>query len=350
MGTATSRWAQQGDLLSYVVRQPVSRAHGLRGVNELGFLTCWAGAQPIVDSYILTNSGTAPSSGTVPVPYKRGPGERVLLVEVVLDGTARGSRGTLTVTSDGTVSWITGAQGGMDGTTQLAGSSVTLINEPVHRGFLDVSQLTVGTLYELRFNWTNGNATIGIKKLKVIAVPLVAADPTGAPTDEPGLDGSWPDVNRKLIDGTGSTPSGFRRWVATLDQARSQVRRHITLCAHDVNAYAWSTTSASFVQGPPLVTMRPRKVYEPGAADNVYTFVVTYRTSDGSTTGEARVTETSTNSATATLTASTSRTTATATFNSDTSPSSTDLTFEMRRTSGSGTIYISGFALIENES
>lgn len=345
MGTPTIRTPQQGELISYVVGQPVSRGHGLRGVSELSFLLGFPGCHPIAQ----IRPGGTPQNGVTPVLYARNPCAHVLLIQARVTTDTQDGDGTVGVTaSSGTVSWIGSSD--LDGSTSLTGYFNDTIQEVVYGGLLNVSQLPAGTPVELRFASTSGGAhTFGISHLSVTEVPLAMADPVGDPADERGLDAAWPSVNGRLIDGDPTaSPRGFLRWIGELDIARAGVKRHLQFGSTDNNGQAYLTVGSGTTTLTTL-RVRARRLYETSVG-NKYTFYVVYRTTNGTTAGQAHVTD-GTNNATVTLTASTSRTVASASFEIITSGTDqlADLTFSYQRTSGAGDIAISLFCLLEAE-
>ena len=346
MATPTGRAPQQGDLLSLAVGQPVSRSHGLRMVGDLSFLLGWAGAHPIAH---VRSDGT-PEAGTMPIIYARNPGVQAIEVSISVSTDTSGGTGTLAVTaSSGTITWL--AQNGIDGTTALVGYFNDTIQQTVYSGTIDVSALTVGTPIELRFTAASlGANSFGISHVDVIEVPTAAADPVGDPADERGLDAAWPSVNGRLVDGDATTsPRGFVRAIGELDKARAGVKRHLQAATNDNANQAWVTSGGTLFTFP-LPRVRARRLYTT-SVDNAYTALVTYRTSNGSTAGEATFTD-GTNTTVVTLPASTTRTTVTAAFEIITSGTNqeADITISYQRTSGAGQLLISNFCLLENES
>ena len=352
MGTPTGRQSSQGELLSYVVGQSVSRSHGLRGQNDLSFVLAWAGAHPIVSTQVFgAGAFTAPaaSPATIPVIYARNPGVQVLMIEARPQATSAGGYGTLTVTAaTGSVTWI--SAGGLDGTATITGSVHETINVPVLRGFLDVSALTVGTPIELRFTSASTSNFAGYEYIHAIEVPLVASDPVGAPSTEVGLDSAWPSTNGFLVDGSATaSPRGMQRWAAQMDLARASVKRHIQVATYDDNSGPWQSASGVATTFE-IIKVRARRLYST-STPNACLYIVTYRTSTGATAGEATLSD-GTTTVTLSLPASTTRTTAQIAFplTCAGTDQEADLTITYRRASGAGTVYFSNFCLLENES
>lgn len=319
-------------------------------VDNLSFLLAFAGCHPVVSTKMGNTPVNLAGATVYPVQYCRNPGARVLMLEASLLGAAEDYASLSVTASSGSISWI--AQNGWDGTTPLGTVGFTRLDRASHRAFLDVSALTVGTTIELRVTYTPGSAqSLGIECLTVSEVPVAASDAVGSPSTEVGLDAGWPDVSRQLVEGAAtSSPRGMRRYVAELDRAR-KVKRYIQILRGDADNTAWSTVNAAyenFFVADPVV--RARWVYGAGY-NNTYDLRVTYRTSNGSTDGSFRLTDSATNSTAISLPASTTRTTVNASFAMDASASNqeTTLTYEKKRTAGAGTVYISNVALVENE-
>lgn len=355
MTTPVSRQPDTGLEASYSVGLPVGRAHGLRMVTDIGYLLAHAGAQPI-HSANMRIYNTVASPITVPVLYCRTPGIQAVLVELELYGEDNIAHGTVSVAvSAGSITWI--AQNGLDGSTSLACPNYLLPPSapvPRIRAIMDVSALTAGTTVELAFTFTAGTgAAYGFRFVHLTEIPLPATNPQGAPTTETGIDAGWAAPSNRLVQGSSSLSRGIKRYVSQLFKAKTEARRHIQITTHDdTNNFTVPGNNTTTWVNPWGVTLRirARRLYST-AVTNRYTFVVVYRTSDGSTTGSFRISDGTSTTTITGAAASTTRTTATAIANIVTNGSSQeiDLTPEYKQQSGAGYVRWIGWALIETE-
>lgn len=345
MSNPVSRTPPQGELLSYASGQPVSRGHGIRMVDDLGYLLGFVGAQPICNAEITRESSVGIDFPTeLPVLYCRSPGVRSLLIVATFQGLAA----TLSVSSSsGSLAWI--AQNRVDGLSELGGGVVTQLRWPKTVAYLDVTGLTVGTLVELRFTLGQASFLYGWKHLTICEVPLSQSNPVASPTSDIGLDAGWPDPSQPLIEGSSSDPRGIRRYVSQLASARAGFRRHIQSPRPDTNNLAWNSSSTTFSQKGRSIRVRGRRLYTT-SDPNKCRFAVSYRTSDGTHSCEARLTD-GTTTVDLTLPASTTRAVVSTPFDLTLSGTDqlADLTFYLRCPSGLATAYAPTWCLYDDE-
>lgn len=344
-GGPVSRTPALGDLLSYASGQPVSRAHGLRMVDDLGYLLGYVGAQPICNATIPRESSTGVGFPNVlPVLYCRSPGARC----VVIVATFQGRTAKLGVTSSaGSLAWI--AQNRVDGSSELGGGVTSQLRWPKTVAFLDVTGITVGTLVELRFTLDAGSFLYGWQHLTVAEVPLSMSNPVASPVGDIGIDAGWPDPSQSLIEGSSTESRGIRRYVSQLASARAGFRRHIQSPRPDTNNLAWNSSSTTFSQKGRSIRVRGRRLYTT-SDPNKCRFAVSYRTSDGTHSCEARLTD-GTTTVDLTLPASTTRAVVSTPFDLTLSGTDqlADLTFYLRCPSGLATAYAPTWCLYDDE-
>lgn len=282
-------------MLSYVNGSPVSIGHGLAWVDWLGHLLAYLGVMPIVSAYLpYLNNNTAPPI-TYPLLYVRTPAARSLFVELLIAGGGDNAFASVEVTaSSGTLGWI--VQAGLDGTTDLATSSVNTRRERVVRAYIDVTGLPVGELVELDITITDGTNIsgtyyiAGIRRITAWEVPLAATGPVGDPEGEVGIDASWMDPSQPIIEGADDEARGIKRIVSQLELARTGWRRHFQSPRPDdgTSDLAPYTDSTDFVHVG-RIRLRAQRLRADGSPDQ-YAFAVVYKTDDGTTELEMRVT------------------------------------------------------------
>lgn len=351
MTTPVARQGESGVLRSLTVGSAVSRAHGLRAVNDLSHLLAFAGPQPVYQGHPYVSVTTPPFSYAV--GYVRSPGVFALLVRLTLNGDTSTSSARVSVaTSSGSIAWIN--QGELDGVHDLhaintAGLSIA---DAAHTAVMDVSGLPVGTPVTLTFAVSSPIGCYGLDWLRVVEIPRSVLSPELDPATEIGLDGSWPAPWNRLLSGDPATQAfGVRRWVQQLKRAKNEFRRHLQLVAPDHNNQPWQIASGTYTNvWKSVFSIRAKRIGKSGTF-NSWNVRVLYRTSNGSTSGNLRVTQGS-NTAVAALPASTTLTAAaepTLTIDTGTTDQEVDLTLEIQRTAGAGTVYVPTVLLYENE-
>jgi hypothetical protein len=268
-----------------VTGAPASGPNHARHNEDLTHLIAYA-AQPVISTYL-------PAVTTTPhsyyVAYRKTPGTRCLRITVEPHITVSlATRPALTceVTVPGaSVNWVeTGSSLYLDGSQDLPVETPSTWDVTQYTNTLDVSGLTDGTWYDLKFLVTDTGTTAsrGLYRIHVTEVPMADVDPVGAPTTEPGVNPAWlVSTDRNLIvDGTTALSYGTLRQLSQLEVARYQKRRLLQIVKPEATTLAWNVTgtaaigSAPFPFGHPL-HLRSRALYGTSVA-NVYTLRVRY--------------------------------------------------------------------------
>ncbi len=346
-----------GDLAAYKVGRAVSHTHMLRYMQDVNHLLGYS-PQTICAQRFIYDAST---SRTTWVSYTRNPGVSVLMVEMEpMKAAAVGGNGTVTVTSSaGVIAWISGtAANPFNGTASAfqAGSGEVTLARQRYRAFLDVTGLTVGTTYDLKFAYADVSNSRGIAKLTIIEVPIASTDPVRNPTTDIGMDGDGYYQGRGITSNTTTSGRGFARLWNQTDKARYQNRRQWQILTSELDADAFQTNSASYASmndtlfgtRSPTYRFRARRLYKT-TDNNVYTLAFRYRVSAG--TGGLRMLVDGVSTSIGSL-ASTSYTEATAALNIPCSGATDqEVTLQVEgKCSGGGTIYCTRARLLENES
>lgn len=277
-------------LARLVVNNPVSAQHGREWAGGLAHLIGYC-TTPVTEQTIIDSASSA--SPTFYVAYTKRPGINLLRIGVeARAGAATASRGRLAVTAQtslgvaATTSWLFGRHD-MDGTGTLSATSTVLADRPVITCYLDISALTNGTVYDLKFVWTDTAGSKGLLSFCVHEQPLGSSDPI-ASSDEPGIDINWTRARQGLYDGTSTTPRGLQRVLGQLAVARAQCpRQGLQLSTIEDTTYAWHvtainatpTTAVPFGTGStPKFRVRARGLYGT-ASTNPYLLRLRYQTS-----------------------------------------------------------------------
>lgn len=315
-------------------------------------------------------SGLPRANGTVSFWWLKEPGDKALLVRVLMHrGAAAGARATVASSIRTTAGVDTGA-GTLSGTTTRHGiepiecSRTDLRVPSPHERVFDVSSLTVGTRYEIRVTTASSSGTAqGIHSLDVYAIPRDAMNPQSSPSTEPGVSPPFVMARNPIFAGSASTAGdagqGTERLVHVMDQVRSQTRRYpLQIATIQSTTHAWSRTNVAFGDldwkfaggaGVPRFTTRAKKLYAAGT-DNALQASVLYSTSSGAATGTLRLTRES-DGATydVTLPGSTSFTNATGSVFLETGGAEGEDSWTLTGKATAGTLYIAGIALYDNE-
>lgn len=288
--------------LDHIVARAVSQRHGRAWQDTLSFMLGYC-LPPIVDSTIYAATG---SPREVFVAYKRSPGARAVAFVVELhDTTNAGQTCAVTVALEGGGTAYLPPSPAVG--TMRAGSPVltpqagTWTDRAQHVEVIDVSALTVGTVYWFVVTWINTPGTTrGPARIKAFEVPRAAL---AEDANDAGIDGGWPFAGNGIYDGTSSTLSGFKRFAAEILRARDEVRRHmqcVTLASNGtaLNPQSWilpsnptTFTAALFNRTvQPGFWFRVRRKFET-TTPHRHGFLCRYRTVG--TTAEIRVTATS---------------------------------------------------------
>lgn len=288
-------------LLRCMVAEPASARVHTRQNDDLVHLASYA-VQPVF-SGCLGAVSTSPHSYYI--AYRKTPGIQCLRVEVeVHNSVSLGTMPDLTceVTVPGaSTNWIE-IGGGLflDGSQGLGTETPSTHDTSRWANFLDVSALTDGTYYDLKFLVTDGGTglTFGLYRITVTEVPLSTVDPVGSPTTETGVNPAWlQSTDRNLIvDGTASSISyGQLRLLNQLEIARYQKRRHIQIVKPEATTLAFNITSTAAIgaggtewPSTPLFYVRSRALYGTSTA-NTYVMRVRYINSDATNKCTIRV-------------------------------------------------------------
>lgn len=343
MSTPVPDHPDAGRLLPFRVAQPVSTAGCLRWSQELAYLLSYNVA-PVYSGVVRT---TDLGTHSVALAYQRSAGAKALLVTVELvEGTSIQS-GVFNWSLDGASSvYIAGAA--YDGAT-LAAPKDRVRLPPIHELWIDVAAVGNTTPKTLLLTWTPTNAgKSALYRVHVVEVPLRDLDPTGAPTTEPGVSSSWATPDGRLVDSTPDQGFGFARIFDALDQARAATRRHLQVAVPEVSAgtYSYTTASTSFVTLSGKFFTRARRLYSTAVA-NQYTLWVRYKAAAGATvrlTTDAGNTDVVLPSTGAFLSA-----TSPVSLPCSTTDQDVQIQFSGKTTSAGSPLYVSTFALIENE-
>lgn len=323
----------------------------MRAVNNLSHLLAFAGPQPIYQGHPYVSPTTPPFSYVV--SYVRSRGVFALLIQLALSGDSSRSTAKIAITaSSGTIAWLD--QGKLDGTQTIQARDVVAPSQvdTTTMAVMDVSGLPIGTPVELTFACSSPVSCYGIDWLRVQEIPRSVLSPELDPATEVGLDGSWPAPWNRLLSGDPATQAfGVRRWVQQLKNARNEYRRHLQLVAPDHNFQPWQIASGTYTNvWNSTFRVRAKRLGKTGTFNN-WNVRVVYRTSNGTTAGNLRVTQ-GTNVAVAALPASTALVAAAEpalTIDTGTTDQEVDLTLEIQRTAGSGTVYVPTVLIYENE-
>lgn len=349
---------------SHVVNRPVSARHGGGWQDTLHFLLGY-NMPPIVSTTIEKQpSGT---SADYVFAYRRTPGARALAVMVQLHEVDDGVRECTVEASvlGATTAYLPSAspEGNLRGSAKLAPPIGYWAAPKQFVDVIDVSALTVGTLYWVRVRWTDSVTLPGTKGISYLNVFEVPRATLADDTSDAGIDGGWPFAGNDLDDGTSSTLSGFERLTAEIDRARSQMRRHHQLVTIENTTDAWALGASVGTWAPvlfgrssqPTFSMRARRLYASGT-ENVHQLVCRYTTQHASNGAQLRITATSRTTGTvrtATLTLPASTTfvasgTVAALIPCDGVDQEVAYSFEFQ-TSGAANLKLSAVDLIENE-
>jgi len=292
MSTAIMPKPSTGTLDAFCVASPVSGTHMLRWAWDVGFLLGQNTQQIVSQRYVLS----ATTSRTTWISYTRNPGVSVLMIEAEAHkGTALGANGTVTVTSSaGTIAWVAAGQSyGFSGTASaFTAHSTDNIHRRKHRAFLNVTGLTVGTTYDLKFAFVNVANCNGIAKLTIFEVPIGTTDPARAPTEEIGLEGDSYRSGEAISTETTTSARGMARLRNQIDKCRIGNKRQWQVGTSELDADAFTTTSAPYASmmaahaaRNPTWRFRARRLYTT-AANNVYLGAFRYKVTGG---GLARI-------------------------------------------------------------
>lgn len=283
----------------HIVGRAVSQRHGRAWQDSLSFLLGYC-LPPVVDSTLYAATG---SPREIFIAYKRSPGARGLAVIAELhDTTNAGQSCQVLVELEGGGTAYLGPTGPFrPGSSPIMAQAGTWTDRAQHLDVLDVSALTVGTVYWIKVTWTNTPGTTrGLCRIKAFEVPraALAEDATDA-----GIDGGWPFAGNGLYDGSSSSLSGFKRFAGEILRARDEIRRHmqcVTLASNgtSLNPQSWilpshptTFTAALFNRTvQPGFWFRVRRKFET-TTPHRHGFLCRYRTVG--TTAEIRVTATS---------------------------------------------------------
>ncbi len=354
MSTDIHNAPSTGDLAAYCVGRPVSAEHFLRMCWDVGHLLGF-NTQTIIAQRFSYESTT---SRTIRVSYTRNPGVDVLMIEVEAHkGSAVGANGTLTVTpSSGSITWLTTRTPFTGESGAFLGHYQDGLRRASYRAYLSVAALTVGTTYELLFEFVNGASHKGVAKITVIEVPLATVDPVRH-TAEIGIEAASFAAGEAINSNTTTSSRGMARLLAQADRARTENRRHWQLCTSELDADAFNTTSGSYSSlmavhsgTNPTWRWRAQRHYTT-AEDEVMTLGFRYRVSGGATADLEMVI----NGATATqitgLTSATYTEATTAFLIPCSGATDQEVVMQVkgRISSGGGTVYVSRVRLLSNQ-
>jgi hypothetical protein len=249
----------------------VQRAPGANSLRQqrIGMPVVGVDVNALADNatYLLAGNAQVITSQVFPVPtfsgsiatntkfaYVHAEHIQVLLFEMELHvgvGAATENVVGINITiNTGSIAWLPGGNT-FDGTQNIQFTSVNTITNQTFQGFLDVTALTPGTLYEINVNVAQGvkNGCNGLARLHVCQVPLGYIDPDAAPTTEVGLSSGWARANQPVTAGTASTAVGWQRLTDTIDKARRVTRYWQLSAPEDVNN-GWLVGSSSYTALP----------------------------------------------------------------------------------------------------
>ena len=297
MTNPVSQCASSFDLDPVQVGKPVSSGGLSRWAEELAFLlghNVHKIAEVTLPKRIAPRTPLRGLAYSVPIPYARSPGARVLRVGVELwPSDELGDSQTIDVTLPSGAAWLDA--GGLDGT-------VDHYNPPAGRtqprelvGWIDVTGVTVGSLATwLAVSGVPTSKGEGVRRVTVCEVPLAAIDLTAS---EPGWDQAATRPGRLVIDGGASSPRGVQRLFYLSYLARSKWKKHFYVGgieSTDTSTSAsitphWHRATASlgpldFLCGAdPAFYLVPRNLHQDGAA-TLWKLLVRYRTSGSTAT------------------------------------------------------------------
>jgi hypothetical protein len=234
------------------VGQPASASAITRWNEDLAFLTSYV-AQPVCS---VSGISTSTTPHSYYVAYTKTPGTKALRVAIELQQSASGTSPSLTceiTCPTGTINYCDVAPLlWADASRSIDTTAETMRDyaSPNVPNTIDVSQLTDGTTYDLKFTVTDTSGTAGITRglfrIHVVECPLANVDPIGAPTTETGVNGAWlTNTDRNaIVDGTDSTVSyGMRRLMNQVAIARAQKRRQMQCVRPESTSLGWSVTA-----------------------------------------------------------------------------------------------------------
>jgi hypothetical protein len=316
-------------------------------------------------------SGLPKANGTISLWYIKEPGDKALLVRVLLnEGAAAGASATVatslrtTAGADTGVGTLSGTTSRLNGTDAVECSRTDLRLPTPHERVFDVSTLTVGTRYEIRVVTASSSGTAqGLHSLSAYVIPRDALDPAGAPTTEPGVSPPYAMARNPIFAGSATTAGdagqGTERIIYVLDEARAKSRRWMQMATLQSDTYAWARTAAGFAvldnwrysggAGDPRFTTRAKRLYGT-SVENTLQAIVHYRTTNGAATGVLRIARES-DAATidVNLAGSTTYTSATAALLFATSDTDGEESWTFTASCSAGTLYIAGIAFRDNE-
>lgn len=352
MPTTVPRASSLAQLRRLVVGAPVSSAHGLHWAAELAFQM----GAPVHHVYSGHLAATTTAS-TVYVPYARSPGAQLIRVTAELHPTAADARVTATLSL---TNGLTLPGDHFDGTNAHTAPLTSAVGRPELKGYMSVAAVTVGAIQDLAVTWAVSSGTPqGWYRICVTEVPLADLNPGYSPTTERGLNSAWPLPPNRLVDGSASTSHGFARLWAEMHTARTEMRRHWALATPELDATAWTSTSAG---GAELAwtgqtgshnnrwKLRARRLGSSSTTNN-YTLKARYRVQGGGT-GTIDVTIDGTTYSLTGLTSATYASAASAAGAVTLATNNADQECTISKiegsVSGGGTIYVSQVALIEH--
>jgi hypothetical protein len=290
MPTPVAPYPTASRLLATAVDEPVSSAHGRRRAQHLNFLRAHLAQSVAVARFGPTTTNFLGLGGWVHFFYRRTPGIQAVRLGVKLHpaqsggssktavlavdvGTAPGSMSPATILS------ASDSFGGVESVT-LPDAKVRVRDELV--AFLDVRALDPANVYLVRVSYTPAvaNEANFFSRVSLHEVPLAAVDPSGDPTNEPGVNEAEADVRNRVHQGTTGGPTGLLRLFGEYDVARTKVRAHAQISTPQ--GYSWNGASGGLaalnwgVGGyDPRLRGRARRRYAAGTY-NRYTVCALY--------------------------------------------------------------------------
>lgn len=361
--TIPNRW-ELARLESTRVKQPVSHGPFQGFVMQGAFLL--GRAKALIGSV----AGLPKGNGSVSLFYVKAPGDRVVLIRVLLnEGTGTADRATVNARIVDSGGSTAGAELAGSGTSPLDGSvSIECARTDVRlpaaqERYWDVSSLTVGTRYEVKATTANSSGTAqGIYSLSAYVIPRESTDPASNPSTEPGVSEPFVLPRNPVFAGSASSSGdvgqGTERIVRTLDQARTAAGRYpLQIATVQTTTHGWSTSSGSFAAPDwnfagsgttPRWVTRARRLYSTSTANTV-TAVIRYQPHNGSTDCHARFTRAS-DGTNFDVTCPAANNVATGTVSLKTSESNQEEAWTITVKTDAGTAYFFNFAFVDAES
>lgn len=287
------------ELETYKVRAPVTAASLSRWTNALDFQLGFNKHHVASNFYAALTSSAVLSSTETHFQYWKSPGAELLLVEAEFQTSVTSSRDCIPgITPPSGAVWV-GTTSPFD-TSVAAGLRTALYpltgtsNPPVHRAFLDVSNVSTASIQDFTVTLTNNtNAALsdtghGLHRLNVVEVPRSTFDVVHSSSGGIGVAEGWNRPGQFLYAGHVTASLGFVRLQDQLDAARSKIRKHWQIGTHsDAARYWYGNTGVDVDLNYQMRAsgdkryhyLKVRNLYGSASLTSNYTFRTWYKTS-----------------------------------------------------------------------